>query len=292
MHKQGLLPCSIKHACHLLSQDNHADKTGLEKRLKTAPKNTYLAVDIFVSKHQGWKIQGLDKYYNTSDKGTVWGLGFADATLIWADKQKDPYPLCIKGYLYEKMATKEYPSLKPSELMLSLTRKIDKALEIKAVTFDGGITARSALKKLKVREMAFVGRIGTRNNVIYEGKEIGIKKLAEGFTPGKIRWYKKFECYAKRIKVKLVDVGEIDLVIIWWRKREDYKLSVLVSTLKEGIREDTVYMLSGFGVLSQGLTNIYGKGACMAEILEDYADAISGNMAMHETFVKVTRKGA
>jgi hypothetical protein len=30
----------------------------------------------------------------------------------------------------------------------------------------------------------------------------------------------------------------------------------------------------------------------MAEILEDYADEISGNMAMHETFVKVIRKGA
>jgi thiosulfate reductase/polysulfide reductase chain A len=66
----------------------------------------------------------------------------------------------------------------------------------------------------------------------------------------------------------------------------------LKANLKEGIREDTVYMLSGFGVLSKGLSNIYGKGACMAEILEDYADEISGNMAMHETFVKVTRKGA
>ena len=67
---------------------------------------------------------------------------------------------------------------------------------------------------------------------------------------------------------------------------------VLKANLKEGIREDTVYMLSGFGVLSQGLNNIYGKGACMAEILEDYADEISGNMAMHETFVNVKRKGA
>jgi hypothetical protein len=27
----------------------------------------------------------------------------------------------------------------------------------------------------------------------------------------------------------------------------------------------------------------------MAEILEDYADDISGNMAMYETFVKVTQ---
>ena len=67
---------------------------------------------------------------------------------------------------------------------------------------------------------------------------------------------------------------------------------VLKANLKEGIREDTIYMLSGFGVLSKDLTNIYGKGACMAEILMDYSDELSGNMAMHETFVKVTRKGA
>ena len=66
----------------------------------------------------------------------------------------------------------------------------------------------------------------------------------------------------------------------------------LRAELKNGIREDTVYMASGFGVLSKGLTNIYGKGACIAEVLEDYSDELSGNMAMHETFVIVTRKAA
>ena len=63
-------------------------------------------------------------------------------------------------------------------------------------------------------------------------------------------------------------------------------------SFKEGIRRDTVYMASGFGVLSKGLTNIYGKGACVAEVLEDFSDELSGNMAMHETFVRVTRKAA
>jgi thiosulfate reductase/polysulfide reductase chain A len=63
-------------------------------------------------------------------------------------------------------------------------------------------------------------------------------------------------------------------------------------SLKNGIRQDTVYMASGFGVLSKDLTNIYGKGACIAEVLEDYSDELSGNMAMHETFVRVTRKAA
>jgi len=54
-------------------------------------------------------------------------------------------------------------------------------------------------------------------------------------------------------------------------------------------RPDTVYMDTGFGVLSKGLTNIFGKGACIAEILEDKADKISGNMAMHETFVRISK---
>ena len=52
-------------------------------------------------------------------------------------------------------------------------------------------------------------------------------------------------------------------------------------------RPDTVYMDSGYGVLSKGLTNIYGKGACIAEVLQDKADEVTGNMAMHETFVSV-----
>jgi thiosulfate reductase/polysulfide reductase chain A len=52
-------------------------------------------------------------------------------------------------------------------------------------------------------------------------------------------------------------------------------------------RPDTVYMATGFGVLSKGLRNIYGQGACMAEVLTDEFDSISGNMAMHETWVSV-----
>jgi thiosulfate reductase/polysulfide reductase chain A len=67
------------------------------------------------------------------------------------------------------------------------------------------------------------------------------------------------------------------------------KLKVRIT---EEIREDTVYMDTGFGVLSKGLSNIYGKGACIAEIIEDRNDEISGNMAMHETFVTVRKIAA
>jgi thiosulfate reductase/polysulfide reductase chain A len=59
--------------------------------------------------------------------------------------------------------------------------------------------------------------------------------------------------------------------------------------ITEDIRTDTVYMDSGFGVLSKGLSNVYGKGASIVDVLEDRNDKISGNMAMHETFVAVRK---
>lgn len=57
----------------------------------------------------------------------------------------------------------------------------------------------------------------------------------------------------------------------------------------EFIREDTVYYLHGFGRLSQGLTNIYMKGASDAAIIEDYVETIAGNCALHETIVTVEK---
>ena len=63
----------------------------------------------------------------------------------------------------------------------------------------------------------------------------------------------------------------------------------LKARVTEDTRPDTVYMDTGFGVISKGLSKIFGKGACIAEVLEDHADRISGNMAMHETFVSVSQ---
>lgn len=64
----------------------------------------------------------------------------------------------------------------------------------------------------------------------------------------------------------------------------------LTVEITDRIRPDTVFMLTGFGVFSKGLSLIQGVGANMAEVLEDKSDTISGNAAMHETFVTVTRK--
>ena len=48
-------------------------------------------------------------------------------------------------------------------------------------------------------------------------------------------------------------------------------------------------MDTGFGVISKGLSKIYGKGACIVDVLIDEADEISGNMAMHETMVSIKK---
>jgi thiosulfate reductase / polysulfide reductase chain A len=49
-------------------------------------------------------------------------------------------------------------------------------------------------------------------------------------------------------------------------------------------------MATGFGALSPGQRLVHNIGASIAEVLEDHADYITGNMAMHETLVTVSRK--
>lgn len=56
----------------------------------------------------------------------------------------------------------------------------------------------------------------------------------------------------------------------------------------EKIRPDSVYMCHGFGVLSKEQTRIFGKGGCDAALLEDEVCPISGNVAMHHTFVEIS----
>ncbi|RQD78626.1 molybdopterin-dependent oxidoreductase [Desulfonatronospira sp. MSAO_Bac3] len=56
-----------------------------------------------------------------------------------------------------------------------------------------------------------------------------------------------------------------------------------------GIEKQTVYMVTGFGSLSPQMSQIYQKGASIAEIQEDAYDEICANMAMHETFVNVRK---
>jgi len=65
----------------------------------------------------------------------------------------------------------------------------------------------------------------------------------------------------------------------------------LALKVTEAIREDTVYTDTGFGSISKGLSNVYGNGLAIAAVLESRVDAVTGNAAMHETFVTVTKAG-
>jgi thiosulfate reductase/polysulfide reductase chain A len=55
----------------------------------------------------------------------------------------------------------------------------------------------------------------------------------------------------------------------------------------EKIRPDCVYMAHGFGVLTKGQRLLQGKPGSDAALIEDNVEPISGNIAMHQTFVKV-----
>lgn len=55
------------------------------------------------------------------------------------------------------------------------------------------------------------------------------------------------------------------------------------------IRPDCVFMLHGFGKKSPWLKLVHGVGAADAVLLEAAWDKVSGNAAMHETFVRVAK---
>jgi thiosulfate reductase/polysulfide reductase chain A len=84
---------------------------------------------------------------------------------------------------------------------------------------------------------------------------------------------------------KTLGIGDGDMVEVDSRAGKGR----LKAKVTQKTRPDTVYMDTGFGVISKGLKKIFGKGACIADVLEDHADNVSGNMAMHETFVRVRK---
>jgi thiosulfate reductase/polysulfide reductase chain A len=63
----------------------------------------------------------------------------------------------------------------------------------------------------------------------------------------------------------------------------------LRARLDPGIEKGCVHMLTGFGALSTGLSLQYNNGACVADLMRDAMDSISGNAAHNETFVRVKK---
>jgi thiosulfate reductase/polysulfide reductase chain A len=65
----------------------------------------------------------------------------------------------------------------------------------------------------------------------------------------------------------------------------------LRAKVAQEIRRDCVFMLHGFGKRSPWLKRTYNRGGSDAAVLETAWDRVSGNAAMHETFVRVTKVG-
>ena len=63
----------------------------------------------------------------------------------------------------------------------------------------------------------------------------------------------------------------------------------LKARVTEEIRPDCAFMLHGFGKRSKWQRLVAGVGACDTQLLETAWDKVSGNAAMHETFVKVRK---
>ncbi|SOB58630.1 Molybdopterin oxidoreductase [Pseudodesulfovibrio profundus] len=66
----------------------------------------------------------------------------------------------------------------------------------------------------------------------------------------------------------------------------------LQAEVTDRIREDAVYMLTGYNTLSTMQHLAHGNGASINELLVDDYDTVTGNASMHTTFVTVTRKVA
>src|SRR5215469_9783555 len=63
----------------------------------------------------------------------------------------------------------------------------------------------------------------------------------------------------------------------------------LKARITQEIRPDCVFMLHGFGKRAKWQRLVAGVGACDAQLLETAWDKVSGNAALHETFVKVRK---
>ena len=116
-----------------------------------------------------------------------------------------------------------------------------------------------------------------RNAYITQGPSTNNELLSE-LVPENSLWL--HPAPAGKLKIKMGDTVEVKSAV----GKEGLKVRIT-----EEIRKDTVYMDSGFGVISKGLSNVYGKGACISAVIEDHSDEISGNMAMHETMVTVRK---
>ena len=89
-------------------------------------------------------------------------------------------------------------------------------------------------------------------------------------------------------KAKEMNIADGDTVVI----SSPVGTQELKAEVTGKIREDAVYMLTGFNTLSTMQHLSHDNGASINDLLLDDYDEVTGNAAMHTTFVTVTRKVA
>jgi len=236
MSERGLLPFGKAYACKLLAQDPAPHKGALARRLAAAPQNAYLAVDLLKVEHQGERIEGVGRCYDSNSKGVMWGHTLVSSGLVKLGE--DPYLLRCDPFPDALMSTERYPRLTATEAMLSVAGDVVSAgVKLKALLVDAEFTTRLGLRSLKVLPLAFVGRFRSNAKVLFEAKKTRVKDLAKRFLPGKARCYPKLRRYIKRLKVVLAEVGVVQLLIIWKAQGFGWHLTTLISTLTAGIQE-------------------------------------------------------
>ncbi len=236
MAERGLLPFGKSYACKLLAQDPTPHKDALARRLAAAPQGAYLAVDLLKVEHQGERIEGVGRCYDSNRKSVMWGHALVSSALVQLGE--DPYLLRCDPFIDELMSTERYPKLTATEAMLNVAGDVVSAgVKVKALLVDAEFTTRLGLRSLKQLPLAFVGRFRNNAKVMFEAQKVRVNELAKSFLPGKARWYPKLRRYIKRLEVVLAEVGIVELLIIWKAQGFGWHLTTLISTLKAGVQE-------------------------------------------------------
>ena len=236
MSERGLLPFGKQYACKLLAQDPTPHKNALARRLAFAPQDAYLAVDLLKVEHQGERIEGVGRCYDSNSKSVMWGHTLVSSALV--QPGEDPYLLRCDPFPDELMSTEIYPKLTATEAMLNVAGDVVSAgIKVKALLVDAEFTTRLGLRSLKALPLAFVGRFRSNAKVMFETQKLRVNDLAKRFLPGKARWYPRLKRYIKRLEVVLAEVGVVELLIIWKAQGFGWHLTTLISTLKTGVQE-------------------------------------------------------
>lgn len=230
MVSTGLIGLSLSHSCRLMQK---APPDRWCERINAAPAGGYLAVDFVKVKHEGNRIEGVDRQY--SSQGVIWGHRLLSSGLVYSDG-RDPYLLALEGTVSRRHASEQYPYLSASEAMLGIAGDVaSTGYALKGVVVDAEFITRLSLRSLVHLTVGVIGRFKGNNNVRYQDQTSKARDLAKQFPPGRARYYRKLKCYAKRLTVSLAQVGLVDMIIVWFAraKRAGWKLCLLVSTLKD-----------------------------------------------------------